>query len=375
YDIIKEGTSKIANGWEDYSWGISSNKFDSNGNLVSTLTSGKWGAISFKRNGKNEFGAGTLHFNIRAKEPSTTLQVTLYISDIDDYVTVKKIENVSTTEMTEFNIAIKESSSGKYSKINIQDIKNKGVTLYLNDVYFTADNHPVVDTTTDNNNNNNNKSNNKSNNNNNNNNNNKVTTTPPNITNSGVRYDIIIEGTSKIANGWEDYSWGISSNKFDSNGNLVSTLTSGKWGAVSFKRNGKNEFGAGTLHFKIKAKEPSTTLQVTLYISDIDDYVTVKKIENVSTTEMTEFNIAIKESSSGKYSKINIQDIKNKGVTLYLNDVYFTADNTSYAASSLAVSSSIAAAIDNNTIKKTIVIKKTTTIKKNTYITKTITSK
>jgi len=38
--------------------------------------------------------------------------------------------------MKEYNIIVEEPSAGKYGRITIQDLNNKGLILYLDDIYF-----------------------------------------------------------------------------------------------------------------------------------------------------------------------------------------------------------------------------------------------
>ncbi|OUM65011.1 hypothetical protein PIROE2DRAFT_8075 [Piromyces sp. E2] len=100
---------------------------------------------------------------------------------------------------------------------------------------------------------------------------------------SGTRYDIIKEGSSKISSEWINWSWGVKSYQFDSAGNMVNYITSGAWGGVSFKRSDNVLLGSGTLYFKAKTNDTNSVIQVLLHQANVDNYINAGKIEKVST--------------------------------------------------------------------------------------------
>jgi len=214
--------------------------------------------------------------------------------------------------MTQYSVTIKEPAKGKYSRISIQDGNNKGLTLYLNDVYFVSGATAAAITTT--------------------------TTVPPPVTTTtsvtaaytnvdGKRYDIIVGGSFKVSSQWDNWSWGIESNRFNSQGYMVNYIKANAWGAVSFKRNDKLKFGSGTLYFKSKTPNANSNIQILLHLADVDSYVNVGTIQNLATDRMTQYSVKIKELSQGKFDRISFQDAKNTGLKFYLNEVYFVADN------------------------------------------------
>jgi len=228
--------------------------------------------------------------------------------------------------MTKYKVNIKQPSSGKYDRITIQDASNRGIKIYLNDVYFVSDeggnsnnsgnnNVPITTTTTQK----------------------KVTTTTTTTvkktttkaavsTESGERYDIVKNG--KIGDGWADWSWGVEGNSFNGQGELVATIVADKWGGVSFKSD-KYKIGAGTLYFQARVNDANANLQILLHVADADEYTSAGSIKNISTSSMTKYKVNIKEPSNGKYDRITIQDASNRGVKVYLNDVYFVPYSSS----------------------------------------------
>ena len=164
-----------------------------------------------------------------------------------------------------------------------------------------------------------------------------TTTNKPEPTSTSKRYDIIKEGYSKISSDWGNWSWGVDKNEFNSKGEMVNVITAGSWGAVSFKGYNDIELGSGTLHFKARSNDTSAVLEVYLHPVNDDPFVNVATIKNLSTSKMTEFNINVKELSSGKFNRISIQDGRNKGVTLYLDDFYFVEGSSMDENNSSAV--------------------------------------
>ena len=329
YNIISNG--RIDSAWSDWSWGVEgTNKFDGQGNIVASTVAGSWGGVSFKRNDNVRFGAGTLYFQARVNDTNANLQVLLHVPGVDGNVKSASVKNISTNEMSKLAVGIKEPSNGKFDRITIQDANNRGLKIYLTDVYF-------VSVTGNTNNNNNNNTNNNTNNNNNNNNNKpvtttttittttttiKVTTTVAQVsTNSGTRINIVNNG--KFDSAWSDWSWGVQgTNSFDNQGNLVASTVAGSWGGISFKGNNSIKLGAGTLYFQASVNDTSANLQVLAHLSGADEYVTAGTIKNPS-TEATVYKVSINEPTNGKYDRITIQDASNRGIKIYLNNVYF----------------------------------------------------
>jgi len=183
--------------------------------------------------------------------------------------------------MTQYSVTLKGIPDGKYDRITLQDGKNYGLTIYLNDVYFVADSISTITTTTTT----------------------SIvniitsttvkttttttvktttTTTPSSsATNiSGDRYDIIKSGS--INSQWMNWSWGVQSKSFDTSGNMVNVLNSGSWGAVSFKRSDKVQFGDGVLYFKAKANIANASLKILVHLDAVDEYVKVGTVYNIS---------------------------------------------------------------------------------------------
>ncbi|ORY77435.1 hypothetical protein LY90DRAFT_698497 [Neocallimastix californiae] len=414
YDIIKAGDKKITTGWEDWSWGIKSYRFDSQGNMICNINANEWGAASFRRPGVR-LGNGVLYFKAMANVSGATLNIYIHTVN-DDYVYINKVENISNTKMTEYSVEFKLENNVKFNRISIQDSTNVGFTLTLNDVYYmdgatavykttttikptttttttsvkpttttttttsvkpttttttttsvkpttttttttsvkpttttttsvkpttttttiitsvkpttttttttsvkptttttttiTTSVKPTTTTTTTTT--------------------VKVTTTTtikkttttvgPVPTSSGTRYDIIKSGDKKLSAGWEDWSWGLSSYRFDSKSNMVCYINEDEWGAASFKRPNVR-LGNGILYFKARANVAGNSINIYVHAID-EDYIHIKTIENLS-TEMTEYSVAIELKNNVKFNRISIQDANNTGFTLYLNDVYY----------------------------------------------------
>jgi len=316
YDIIKDGSSKIDSAWDNWSWGADQRKFDNDSNLVSYITGGTWGAVSFKRNDELKFNDGVLYFKAKTNDTSAVLQILVHIVNSDNIITVGTVKNIPTNRMTKYALQIKDLS-GEFYRISIQDVNNKGPTLYLNDLYFVAN-----DTTAPGK---------------------KTTTTPAKTTTTAVprptgdSLDILKSG--EINSSWEDWSWGLSSSKVDSNGNLVTALNADEYGAVSFRRTDSFTFGKGTLQFKAKSNVKNAQLQIVCHRSKYDDFVLIRLIQDIATDKMEEYNIEIKEPLGDKYNRISFLDINAVGMTLTLADIKYYPSDT--AAVSKAVSDEV----------------------------------
>jgi len=349
-DIIKIGTSKIEAPWDDWSWSVTSSKFDSDGTLVSTFEPGTYGAISYKRSDNVELGAGTLYFQARTNNANAVLQILLQANNASGFSKIVKIRNIPTDKMTKYSVQINESV-GKYNRIGIQDNASLGITLYVKELYFvpagaeaapapttttvtktttvtttttvapttttttttvapTTTTTTVAPTTTTTTTTTVTKT---------------TTTSKPTTTVTGEKITIIADGATKIDSAWSDWSWGVSKTQFDQ-GNMVNYLTGGSWAGVSFKRNDDVRFGNGILHFKAKVNDTSANIQVLLHITSTEENFSAGNIKNISTTQLTELNIAIKEPAGGKFDRITFQDANNKGLTLTLTDVYYVVN-------------------------------------------------
>ena len=357
YDIIKEGSSKVSTEWSNWSWGVESFKFDSQGNMINNINAGDWGAVSFKRSDTVKLGSGILYFKAKADVNDANLQVLVHTTN-DEVLTIGNVKGISTTKMTEYSVAIDVADDVKFNRISIQDSTNKGLTLTLNDVYFmdgatitnTTTTKPTTTTTT-------------------------TTTIKKTITTAiasnptsvgGTRYDIIKSGDKKISNGWEDWSWGFDSYRFDSKSNMEFKFTPDKWGAASFKRPNVR-LGSGVLYFKAKANVANASLNIYIHAID-EDYIFINSIKTLS-TEMTEYSVEVKVANNVKFNRITIQDSTNKGFTLSLNDVYYmdgatvvNKETTSIKPTTTKKTTVTTKKITTITTKKTT----TTTIKKST---------
>jgi len=320
YDIIKEGESKISAGWDNWSWGVESFRYDGEGNMINNVNADSWGAVSFKRNDSTKLGYGILYFKAKANVAGATLQILIDISD-NKKLTFGNV-SISTSKMTEYSVIIDVDSNVKFDKISIQDATNSGLILTLNDVYYmdgatatiikpittTASVKQTTTTTTTII---------------------KTTTSSDNASiptsTGGTKYDIIKSGDKRISSGWEDWSWGFSSYRFDSKSNMVFNINANEWGAASFKRENVR-LGNGVLYFTAKANKSGTSISIYVHSID-DDFIFIKTIENLS-TEMTEYSIAIELKNNVKFNRITIQDATNTGFTLYLNDVYYMDGST-----------------------------------------------
>jgi len=346
YYIIKEGTSKVDSAWENWSWAADERKFDSNGNLISYITAENWGAVSFKRNDNVKFDKGALYFKARTNDTSAVLQVLVHVVDSDNIVNIGTVRNIPTNKMTKYGVQI-SNLSGQFDRISFQDINNRGLTLYLNDVYFVANDastpgkKPTTTTTTTE----------------------KKTTTTTTTTTvekkttttvtttttttvpkpTGDLIEILKSGS--INSSWEDWSWGLSSSKFDSNGNLVSVLNANDFAAVSFRRTDTLKFGKGTLQFKAKSSVKNASIQIVCHLSKYDDFVLVKEVKNIATDKMEEYTININEPKGDKYNRISFLDINGVGMTLTLGDVNFYSASTVVVSS--AVSEDVASKVDD----------------------------
>jgi len=308
YDILIGG--EVDPEWQNWSWGVESAEVDEDGNLANVVTAGEWGGISFKRGDSTLFGAGTLYFKAKADNANAVIQIVAHSTAADEYYNMETIKDLSTTKMTEYAVTIKEPESEKYDRFTIQDVYNKGVIIYLNDVYFVADPSTEVEEPT-------------------------VVEVEEPTEAEPEEDEPIVEGDNvyyilkkgEVDPEWENWSWGVESAELDKNGNLANVLTAGEWAGISFKRVDSKLFTTGTLHFKAKADNSKAIIQVVAHsTTDDDDYQIMDKVTDFSTTKMTEYAIQIKEPKGEKYDRFTLQDVYNKGVTVYLSDIYFVAD-------------------------------------------------
>jgi len=352
YDIIKN--SSIVNEWSNWSWGVKNSKFNQ-GIFVSTINGGEWGALSFKRTDNLVFGSGTLYFSARASTSSANLQILVH-TDYNEVVTIGNIAKIPTNKMAQFSIDINLKNNVKFDRITIQDMTNRGLTLYISDVYFVTkvtDSAKTTTTTTTS----------------------RKTTTTTTTTRrttttttttrrttttttttrrttttttttrktttttasyqptSGVKYDIIKKGGYNFVSGWENWSWGIGITNFDNDSNLVQTYNIGDWGGVSFKKS-SGTLGSGTFHFVVKADENNASLKILVH-STRDEAISITTINNIPTDEMKEFIIPV--NVNVRFNRITIQDITNKGITIYLNDVYYVDESSSGTGSNFGI--------------------------------------
>ncbi|ORX46469.1 hypothetical protein BCR36DRAFT_331995 [Piromyces finnis] len=283
YDIVKEGA--VNSEWQNWSWGVNDSEIDENGAMANELNAGDWAGVSFKRSDTTKFGKFTLYFKAMVSDPKAVIQVILHNSaDEDDSLNVGSFKGLSDSEMKEYTLEIDEEA--KYDRITIQDIYNKGYTLYLNDVFIVIpeqESEPSTDEV------------------------------------SGTKYDIIKEGA--VTSEWMNWSWGINDSEIDENGAMANELNAGDWAGVSFKRSDTTKFGKFTLYFKAMVSDPKAVIQVVVHnSSEEDDYTTVGSFKGLSDSEMKEYSLEV--DVDAKYDRITIQDIYNKGYTLYINDVY-----------------------------------------------------
>lgn len=357
YDIIIEGSSRIDGAWSDWSWS-STNKFDAQGNLVGKIDANSWGGVSFKRNDGIKLGDCTLYFKAGVADASSSIQILLHLSDVDEYVNVGTVKQLSTTKLNKYSITIKQPAKGKFDRITFQDGTNKGATIYLNDIYIITGELPVITTTST-----------------------TTTTTTkepvttttstkepvttttttssPSATVSQKRLDII--KNSSIVSPWADWSWGNGRNGFDTSGNYVSILNSDSWGALSFKGDKSIQFVSGSIHLKARVNKSNISLQVILHNSDIDEYLNVGTIQNVSTNTMTEYVINFSAPATGKYDRVSIQDSTNKGITIYVSDLYIISTSGSAPASTTTTTVPKTTTTTTTTVTSTTTITSTTT--------------
>jgi len=343
YYIIKEGTSRVDSAWENWSWAADERKFDSNGNLISYISAENWGAVSFKRMDNVKFDKGSLYFKARTNDTSAVVQVLVHIVNSDNIVNIGTVRNIPTNKMTKYGVQI-NNLNGQFDRISFQDVNNKGLTLYLNDVYFvandstttpskktttttTTEKKTTTTTTTQQ----------------------KTTTTATTTTTTTIPKptgDLIeVLKSGSINSSWEDWSWGLSSSKFDSNGNLVSVLNANDYAAVSFRRTDTLKFGKGTLQFKAKSSVKNASIQIVCHLSKYDDFVLVKEVSNIATDKMEEYTININEPKGDKYNRISFLDINGVGMTLTLGDINFYSASTVVVSN--AVSEDVASKVDD----------------------------
>jgi len=304
YDIIKTGEYEIVDGWENWSWGVKTHKFDNEGNYQSIFTVDQWGGVSFI-NEDVVLTSGKLHFKAKANVKGASLNVIAHTLK-DDAIVITTIENISNTKMTDYEVEVKVGDKVQLNRFSFQDIGNKGFTLSLNDVYFIdgakAPVNPAAPTTTK---------------------------PEPVVSNtvkvepstSSTRYDIIKSGEYKIADGWDNWSWGIKTHKFDPDGNYQSVFSDGQWGGVSFI-NENVKLTSGKLYFKAKANVKGASLTIIAHTID-DDAIVITTIDNVASNKMTNYEVEIKMSDKVQFNRISFHDIYNGAYTLSLNDVYF----------------------------------------------------
>jgi len=108
---------------------------------------------------------------------------------------------------------------------------------------------------------------------------------------------------------------------------MINYLDAGIWGGVSFRRTDV-KLGAGVLHFKAKTNDTNAGLQILVHLADKEEYVNVVSLTKISTTELQEFEIEIKQPAGGKINRITIQNSHNTGLILYLADVYYVEGAT-----------------------------------------------
>ena len=318
YDIINN--SKINNQWNNWSWGVETSKFDSQGNMVNTINAGEWGAVSLKKTGSSKLGSGVLYFKAKVNNSDAIIQVLVHTGNADDdYVSFGDISDIPTNKMSEYAIEIDLDDGVKFDRISLQDNTNEGVVLTLNDVYFveydgtqnkttTTKKSTTTTTTTKK----------------------STTTTTVKPTSTGTRYDII--NNSGMTYQWDNWSWGVKSYKFNSDGTMVNNISAGEWGAVSFKRTDNVKLGAGVLHLKAKVNVASALIQVLVHTVD-DEFISFGNLRSISTNKLNEYTVSIDLASGVKFDRITIQDATNEGVTLTLSDVYFVEGATNQVAS------------------------------------------
>jgi len=304
YDIIKTGEYEIVDGWENWSWGVKTHKFDNEGNYQSIFTVDQWGGVSFI-NEDVVLTSGKLHFKAKANVKGASLNVIAHTLK-DDAIVITTIENISNTKMTDYEVEVKVGDKVQLNRFSFQDIGNKGFTLSLNDVYFIdgakAPVNPAAPTTTK---------------------------PEPVVSNtvkvepstSSTRYDIIKSGEYKIADGWDNWSWGIKTHKFDPDGNYQSVFSDGQWGGVSFI-NENVKLTSGKLHFKAKANVRGASLTIFAHTVN-DDAVLITTIDNIASNKMTDYEVEINLGDKVLFNRVSFHDIYNGAYTLSLNDVYF----------------------------------------------------
>jgi len=292
--IVKPESSQIESPWANWSWGYESVDFDEEGNVVAVFEEEKYGAFSVHTD--KDFNAGTIHVELKSDKAGAPVTIVVHTSADDEFTTLYKIDDASSDELKAYDVEVPALEGDNYNRITIQDAWGKAITLTINNFYFT----PAE----------------------------AASTTPEEPSEpsapEGDRYDIVKGG---ILDGkWQNWSWGIESTEVDEEGNFVNYITAGTWGGVSFKRSDGVEFGAGTLYFKAKVNDTRANLQVLFHSStDDDDYVNMGNYKDISDSEMTQYQVEVTAPEGKKYDRITIQDVYNKGITLYLNDVYFVA--------------------------------------------------
>ncbi|ORX61246.1 hypothetical protein BCR36DRAFT_315777 [Piromyces finnis] len=369
YNIIKN--AKVDASWDNWSWGVESYRFNSQGQMVNTIKAGEWGAVSFKRIDRLGLGSGTLYFKARvsSSSPSSAVQILVHALD-EDFISFGNVENIPSNALTQYSVNIKLDDGVKFNRVTIQDASNDGIIIYLDDVYFvegevatttvkpttttttttvkptttttttikTTTTTTTIKTTT------------------------TTTTSKPTSTTSSKRYDVIKTGTSKIDSAWEDWSWGLKSYRFNSQGQMVSTINAGEWGAVSFKRTDKLGLGSGTLYFKarVSSSSPSSTIQVLIHTVD-EDFISFGNVENIPSNALTQYSVDIKLDDGIKFDRITLQDYSNEGIILYLNDVYFEEIITSSSTTTSKPTTTTTSKPTTTTSKPTTTTSKPTT--------------
>eukprot|EP00833_Pecoramyces_ruminatium_P011830 jgi/Orpsp1_1/1185862/evm.model.c7180000095676.1 len=288
--LIKPGTSMFDPAWTSWSWGTDNIEFDEEGNAVATFVAEEYGALSLHTDKK--FSAGTVHVELKSDVEGFPVKVLVH-DQADEQTFSYTIEDVSSEEFKAYDVEVPALEDAYYDRISVQDAWGKAITLTISNLYFT----PAPESNTE---------------------------KPNPVETEGERYDIIKAGDGKIDSKWQNWSWGVEDTQFDEEGNFVNVLTPGEWGAISFKRGDSVKFGAGTLYFKAMVNDTKANLQVLFHYSD-EDYTNMGSIKDISVEEMTQYSVEVTAPVADKYDRITIQDIYNKGVTLYLNDVYFVA--------------------------------------------------